>query len=198
MRLIAFGCSLTYGHGLPDCFVPPYGPGLNPSKLAWPELVAKTLHKECINTSAPGASNKKIWNIVLNFEFKDNDLIFIHWSFPARTAMIREDGVVDISHNNKHDLYYQNFYDDYDSEVMSKLFVSHTNFYLNSKNLKVYNLVANRKLQSILTLKEMTTSHLPVYIQDSIKKFPYALDGSHPGIECHEFFSNQILQELDK
>jgi len=60
MRLIAFGCSYTYGAGLEDCFTPPIGHGPIPSKFAWPQLVANELNMECINMSSSGASNKEI------------------------------------------------------------------------------------------------------------------------------------------
>ena len=57
-RLITFGCSNTYGHGLPDCHVPPNEAGPNPSKVAWPQLLADRRGLECVNLGQPGGSNK--------------------------------------------------------------------------------------------------------------------------------------------
>lgn len=35
-KLVVFGCSFTFGHGLPDCLdVNKKGPGTLPSKMAW-------------------------------------------------------------------------------------------------------------------------------------------------------------------
>ena len=70
MRVIAFGCSFTFGHGLPDCFNPPKNPGKAPSKYAWPSLVANELNVKCINKSLPGSSNKRIWHNIGKFKFK--------------------------------------------------------------------------------------------------------------------------------
>ena len=44
-RLVAFGCSYTYGHGLPDCIMAKGRAGKRPSKFAWPYLLAKKLDK---------------------------------------------------------------------------------------------------------------------------------------------------------
>ena len=52
-RLVAFGCSNTYGEGLPDCWVDKNGDpsrtkagfhGPKPSKLAWPRLMANNMN----------------------------------------------------------------------------------------------------------------------------------------------------------
>ena len=83
-RLIAFGCSYTYGHGLADCHIEPNLFGLNPSKLAWPNLLANMLDLEPVNCSNPGASNIHILWKLLNFDFKDDDLCVIMWTHFGR------------------------------------------------------------------------------------------------------------------
>ena len=42
-KLVTFGCSYTYGHGLPDCIMAKGRAGKRPSKFAWPYLLAKKL-----------------------------------------------------------------------------------------------------------------------------------------------------------
>ena len=85
-RLIAFGCSFTRGTALDDvwdfknkCSIFP-----QPSKYAWPQLLADKLDIECINLGKGGYSNKAIWHIIVNFDFKPSDIVFIHWSFLDR------------------------------------------------------------------------------------------------------------------
>ena len=53
--LVTFGDSCTYGDGLQDC-LPPKMP--NPSKFAWPTLLASQMDYDLVNLSKPGASNK--------------------------------------------------------------------------------------------------------------------------------------------
>lgn len=61
-RLIAFGCSHTYGHGLPDCFIPPHRPGTDPSKLSWPYPLG-----ELLNSTAAAVAVKLFKNINGNY-----------------------------------------------------------------------------------------------------------------------------------
>lgn len=201
-RLVAFGCSLTYGHGLPDCFIPPYDPGEEPSKLAWPQLVADKLNLECINLSSPGSSNKRIWHNIINFEFEKNDLVFIMWSYKERSAiLIGPNTVEDLAtwiKDKRSMAYYKFLYNDYDSSIQSKLYVSHANLFLKEKNIAVYNLITDKKYKNIFELANNTISHIPLYISDNyINKYPKALDNSHPGIECNQVFSNDIIENID-
>ena len=75
-RLITFGCSYTFGIGLPDC---KYG-DKNPSKLGWPTLLSDRMGAELVNISASGASNFEILYNILNFDFQDTDTVVIMWT----------------------------------------------------------------------------------------------------------------------
>ena len=45
-RLVVFGCSHTYGHGLRDCYDPLTGhPGPQPSLQAWPARLVELLRQ---------------------------------------------------------------------------------------------------------------------------------------------------------
>ena len=197
-RLIVFGCSLAYGHGLPDCFIPPKFPGHEPSKMGWPSIIAKCFNRDCINTSSAGASNKKIWNTILNFEYQPADIVFISWSFADRYSIITEDEVVDVGTWQKKDSdYYKSMYDEYDSNIMSSLFISHANMFLKSKKINVFNLVPSTTEIPLMTLYGQETEHIPVYINELRQLYPYALDHRHPGIECQEVYSKEILDYLN-
>jgi hypothetical protein len=199
-RLISFGCSLTYGHGLPDCFIPPFDPGLNPSKLAWPSVVAAKLGKTCINMSDPGASNKRIWNSIINYKFKQDDIVFILWSYVDRSAIINRMQVKDIGtwiNNDRSMAYYKHIHSDFDALLQTKLFVSHADFFLKEKGIKVYHLVAERNLAKIFKLGNITVSHVPLYIWNNYRCYhPTALDNSHPGIDCHIEFGEDVVKYI--
>ena len=91
-RLITFGDSFTYGHGLPDCFVAPYYPGDKPSKLGWVNILANKLNIDHVtNLSRPGASNRYILHSIINFnDFKEEDLIIIQPTYYSRDFFFRE------------------------------------------------------------------------------------------------------------
>ena len=77
----ATGCSYTYGHGLKDCHVDPDIPGPEPSKYAWPQLVADRLGYECVNVSKPGLGAKGAWHLLIANQqlFKPNDILVVMW-----------------------------------------------------------------------------------------------------------------------
>ncbi len=58
MKLYAFGCSNTYGFGLPDCwdYIRKLQAG-DPSQYSFPVLVSKELELELVNGSECGISN---------------------------------------------------------------------------------------------------------------------------------------------
>ena len=94
-RLIAFGDSFTFGHGLPDCqAMDGIGPGDKASKLGYVSELANNLNiKEVLNFASPGASNRFICTSILNFpEFKPDDLILIQFTYHERDYYWNEDG----------------------------------------------------------------------------------------------------------
>jgi len=146
--------------------------------------------------ASPGSSNKRIWNTILNFNFIETDTVFILWSYPDRSAIIKQDRVIDINVRSDCE-YYKDFYDVFDANLMSKLFVNHANVFLKSKNIQTYNLIVKDSINTILTLSNDTVRHIPVYIIRLSEFYPYALDKCHPGIECNQAFAKQILEFLN-
>jgi hypothetical protein len=66
-KIVALGCSYTYGHGLDDCIDPDdiLKPGSNPSNFAWPNQLAKHLGvRKVLNLSHPGSSMKYALHIL--------------------------------------------------------------------------------------------------------------------------------------
>jgi hypothetical protein len=78
-RLVTFGDSFTYGHYLPDC-----------DTQSWPALLAAKMDLEILNMADPGASNIEILTKILSFEFKENDLVVVGWTFIERDMIFKE------------------------------------------------------------------------------------------------------------
>lgn len=85
-RLIAFGCSFTYGQGLPGYKIGDnyYNVSSQPSPLSWPFKLGEMLELPTINKGIPGASNLEILYQILNFDFEKNDVVVVMWSLPNR------------------------------------------------------------------------------------------------------------------
>jgi len=84
-RLITFGCSYTYGEGLPDVKrIPIIDQPSSPSKLGWASLLSQNLGLELVNMGYPGSSNTEILYNILTFDFKEDDTVIIMWTHPVR------------------------------------------------------------------------------------------------------------------
>ena len=90
-KLIVFGCSFVYGHGLPDCIAADgQSQGPKPSKLAWPShLFAKQGFKSLDNQGICGASNKQITRAILNYDFNEPCVVVIQWSRFVRKTFFK-------------------------------------------------------------------------------------------------------------
>lgn len=128
-RLVLFGCSLTYGHGLPDCPTTGDGP---PSKMVWGELLGERMSLPVVNCSLPGASNQLILNRILNFEFEDEDRVIVFWSFFTRGLLYLKDEMCNIGPWQQTDItkrYYE-LHDDNDLYMTSLHAIHYADCYL--------------------------------------------------------------------
>lgn len=193
MRLVAFGCSYTRGTALDDvwdfekkCSIFP-----KPSKHAWPQLLANKLDVECINLGKGGLSNKAIWHDFVNFDFQDDDIIFVHWTFLDRYHFYenKNTGYI-IDHKGQHTrdkMFFKHLHSDYDMLNDLYLRMNHVN-----SIRKVYNLL----IDPIEDTHWNTVTPLDVYLNDYKVKYPRANDNSHPGTKAHEMFATKLHQIL--
>lgn len=211
MRLIAFGCSNTYGQGLPDChFTTKTGsfmPGPHPSKHAWPAQLGKMLDlKTVINMGVPGASNKQIWNNIMNFEFEPDDFVVCHWSLIHRSCIIYEHkdllalGLWPIPEKEVGDAYRRflaSTNSDYNLMIESCGFIDHVHCLLKDKVKHLYHIVF-RKQEFDLRPKWCSFDFIAEagYFNRS---FPLALDASHTGVQGHKELAKNIFNKhIDK
>ena len=197
-RLIAFGCSYTYGHGLEDCVDEFMMPGPTASKLAWPQLLADKLNLECINEGQPGASNKQTWYKIINYKFRITDLVFILWSTNERHCIINKDYTVDqIGHwvkSKPSKMYYKHLFNEVDQAIDSNLRIEHCTYHLINKGIIHYNMLFRKDTidrpsnATILDTNFRTIKH----------GMPRAVDKLHPGKEAHKKFAQEIYGEINE
>ena len=72
-KLVVFGCSFTFGHGLPDCLdVNEKGPAKQSVKWLGQTITRNIWKfKSLDNKGIPGASNKIILNEIVNYDFNN-------------------------------------------------------------------------------------------------------------------------------
>lgn len=193
---------MTYGHGLPDCFIFPDKAGLNPSNLSWPSLIADALNRKCVNLSKSGGSNLFILNKILNFNFEPDDIVFVMWTYIGRDVILSKnsDGyfLPDMISSKELTKYWALTHNEMDLSQRSWIYRYLAQLHLTSKQVNFYFLtVAHEPLFN--TLK-------PEYIKQSLSteldfigcstQFPKSLDNGHPGVEAHENYAKTILNEF--
>ena len=193
-RLVAFGCSFTRGTALDDvwdfeknCSIFP-----QPSKYAWPQLIADELGLECINLGKGGYSNKAIWHTIINFELKPSDIVFIHWSYLDRYHYYEtNDNGITVDHKGstaRDKAFFKHLHSDYDMLNDMYMRINHIDSLL--YGTKRYHLQINNTPAPAWNNTEV----LDVYLNDYKIKYPRANDNSHPGIQAHKEFATTLLE----
>ncbi len=202
-RLVVFGCSYTYGHGLPDCFVEPSHPGLTPSNLAWPKLVANKLDYECLNLSCPGSGNFQILMSVLGTEFQEDDFVIMAFSYFTRFDMYQ---ITDMKGNGKivkpDTTDYKNlvldtqYNENYEEQNIwnNWLAIHHCEKFLMSKSIKHCSFLniptkAKKDKPEMLDLNNFVKD-IGLIVEDK------AMDNKHPGLISHRILAGQIFNKI--
>jgi len=202
-RLVAFGCSYTYGHSLEDCFQPPNLAGPLPSKMAWPNTLASYLEiPVVINNAVCGASNKKIWKSVIDFKFEPEDFVIINWSFISRNLFFKEhtrEEIIILPNYKEFQWYYENLYSEYNGILELCLYADHCNHLIRSKNLTIHHALLSIKSleQKIKRFSKWKSFDFLNPDFDLIRfKHPFALDDSHPNKDAHDEYALELYKTL--
>ena len=199
-RLIAFGCSITYGHGLPDCYQANRIPGPTPSVSAWPSLLAKELGLECINLGECGSTNKGILMKILGAKYKPGDIVVILWTFHQRASLFEDNGTrLDIIPALTTDQLALDFYKvhgDFDLKMQSLFDIIHANSFLRSKNIEVHNFSVDAGFEKFLRVRRPFIDSVLIRFMSYGEHWPidYAPDGKHPGTQSHKILAAYMLQ----
>lgn len=211
-RLIAFGCSHTYGEGLPDCIGTLNKPGVPippPSKFSWPYLLADKLSLECINYAVCGASNKEIQHSILDADLNKNDTVVVLWTHHNRTCFLHSKKKSPYqfmpsytekrkgnppARRNLNKIFYTHLFNEYDLQNETYVAIDHSYRYLINYGIKVYNFTFSRD-------KKMISSELdfvPNWFLSPIKNLKliddYGADNMHPGLKAHDDLASQVYE----
>ena len=207
-RLVSFGCSHTYGDSLFDEASRTNRNIKEPSKYAWPNVLAQQLNKKCINLSCKGASNKEICYRILNTNFFTEDYVLLLWTHTGRTCILQDNFAVkqlhshDKAYNLKESkIYYANFYTECDAIQTDFFYINLANLYLQSLNLDlVVNLLISDDMlnNNFVPTLWNKVNFQDFYFKEFLDSYPKAYDGSHMGEEGHIAYANQIFHKFFK
>jgi len=214
-RIVAFGCSNTYGIGLSDN----YNLGIdshNPSKYAWPSRLAEKLNYSVLNNGVCGCSNKFIYQNILNYNFKDNDVCCIMWTDADRywrndNNLEIPDGDRDWGHNFQKGFigpwmktkmamqYYKFLHSEYDSDVMHMNYMYHLSLHMKEIKIQCVQYHWSCKRNSI-TNKKLNKWARPDIFFINFKKifdrYPKAADKLHPGSLAHADIAQLFYERI--
>ena len=184
MRVVAFGDSFTFGHGLPDVDEEALGYlPTTPSKDAWPQLLANLMQTECANFSECGASNKEIWLTITEAQLSKNDIVTVMWSTPERTCVVQEPLHGDVKNNKLLPVgtwlaeegdptsvaYYKYLYTDADALYTTLLYINHINLYLKPR---------------VKHVKHLWSPHMPHSVDESVDALSVQWNLTRPEFTC--------------
>lgn len=204
MSLVAFGCSFTFGQGLPDIHHTPLHIA-SPSIHAWPQKLAEKLNSQSINKGIPGSGNLEIFNQIINYPFNEDDICVILWSqfvrhdffrFSSGGLGYRVDEEVFLKTNAIEE---ENWL--IDNRIKNWLTIHHASLYLKTLNIKYYSLLGI-VTSDCFPIPNLNISNFDGNIRPHAHWFiDRALDfenpgGGHPGIKSHICLANIFYDKL--
>ncbi len=193
-RLITFGCSYTFGNGLPDC------DKNTPSKLAWPSVLGKHMNKDVVNVSVGGASNFEILYNILNFNFQEQDTVVIMWTHYHRDTFFKKlffskgpiNRLGSWSGGSLSNKWIENM-NDKTFIIKTWTYMHHADLYLKTKKVKYIHFPARYEELSIYK-QEFIIDNL---YTNGLKTVDHCKDG-HPGIESNKQTAEIIYKILNE
>lgn len=194
-RLIAFGCSYTFGHYLPDA-VSTHG---EPSSLAWPSILGKLLGRKTINCGKCGSSNKQILYEIQNFDFSKNDIVTILWTYPQRDCILGIDFVKQgLPNMMKREKWYSEKlkHGDFDGYHQMWTCMNYAKLYLDYLDIPNYHFIIN--LEYIKTPPSYNLVHIEDLDFETVAySSPTGLDRTHPGKRSHKKIAKIMRDKLN-
>ena len=206
-RLVTFGDSFTFGHGLEDCWIADKEwPGPNPSNLAWPQLLGDMMGLEVVNKSMCGYSNIQILREVINFEPLPTDMVMIGWAYALRDCIFSKN-IFGVESADRFSVWhkktslikkYFDVHNKHDQAVRMGLYMHHAESYLKTKGVRQNQFCAfhHRWYQVMPSFSSKIEYYIPDPILDH--KLDLALDKSHPGPIAHRQAAERLYKILNE
>jgi hypothetical protein len=193
-RLVAFGCSHTYGFELPDC------PTIShpPSKMGFPNIVGKQLNLEVVNRSDTGASQKQIAATILNTQIMHDDIVLINWTYPMRRGIWNGNHWEQLA-TWTDDKTWKKFYTKYhrrEDDVLDSLMnINLANMFLDRKCKKVINSLHEFNREIVESSETWNNVKIDLVFVDN-NYYYETMPKGHPDLTSHEVYAQRLLDLL--
>jgi len=202
-RLITFGCSYTYGTGLPDCknFLFDKLHNFKPSKMGWAHKLSEKLDMSLVNESFPGSSNTEIMYNILKYNYKKDDVVVIMWthyvrdmlfSFSYKYPLFRDRlGPWAKTHKERK---WAEYLSEKDYAMKSWFHIHHADLHLQKQEVKYIHYPATPKE---LEKYQLDFIDIKNYHNDGIDYVDKASDDMHPGVESNKILADKMYRILN-
>lgn len=201
-RLITFGCSYTYGTGLPDCKNWMFNKlhNFKPSKMGWASLLADKLDLELVNESFPGSSNTEIMYNILKYDYHKDDTVVIMWTHYVRDMLFNSahkypffrDRLGPWAKTHKERLWTE-YLSEKDYAMKSWFHIHHADLHLQKQDVKYIHYPATPEE---LNKHKLDFIQINNYHSDGIVYLDKATDDMHPGVKTNQLLCETIHRRL--
>lgn len=217
-KLVTFGCSHTYGHGLSDCIAEDGSNGPTASQQAWPIILGGLTDMKVDNASRPGAGNLMITKAIVDYsKYDKNTVVVIMWSHNNRETIYKDGGEEklhmlpgflsagmpkdfwwDKEDTFKKDVttYYETFHEDWNATLNQMIRMNFVHAFLKSKGIQSFHVYCEHYHEDFNYFKKFNVRDL------NLKYFNWgndfciddALDvpNPHPGPNSHALLATNI------
>ena len=203
-RLIAFGCSNTFGLSLDGTKITD-----SPAKRAWPALVG------AINYGVCGASNKQIMLNILEKNFKPKDIVVILWTYTKTRTLLYTETEKHQLLIHKHKMFTEHMdsqtkqaaeawykwnvlRSQRDAMIDEYTYIKTANLHLQQQNIKVINLHCDDSYDQYKSPGKIPTNlYTKLHnVENLLVKNDRADDGLHPGPNAHKLLSEFVWKQI--
>ena len=187
--VFAYGCSHTFGTGLPDTVNHSDRKGFAvASRFAYPNLIRCTHSVAVENYGVPGASCRSVHHRICQHQprFQPGDTVIVQWPNRDRFCLFsspRRD-ILPQDRDSVARAFYRHLYLPEDQDQDNRFRIEHTEYLLGSRGIRVVQFGTD------------TDFSAPELIQlriDTVRsQFPVSADGWHLGTAAHEYIAQVI------
>jgi hypothetical protein len=217
-KLVTFGCSFTYGHGLSDCIADDGSNGPTASEQAWPSVLGKLTGMKVDNASEPGSSNLMITKAIVDYsKYTKDTVVVVMWSNNDRETIYKTGneklhmlpGFLDDTmpgtfwfDKDKNDFkktittYYENYHEDWNATLNQTIRMNFVHAFLKNKGIKSFHVHSEHHRLDINYFKKFNVRDLNLKYFNWKNSFHIddALDipKPHPGPRSHALMATNI------
>lgn len=217
-KLVTFGCSFTYGHGLSDCMAEDGSNGPTASEQAWPSVLGKLTGMKVDNVSEPGSSNLMITKAIVDYsKYTKDTVVVVMWSNNDRETIYKTGneklhmlpGFLDDTmpgtfwfdkdkNNFKKTVttYYENYHEDWNATLNQTIRMNFVHAFLKNKGIKSFHVHSEHHRLDINYFKKFNVRDLNLKYFNWKNNFHIddALDipKPHPGPRSHALMATNI------